>query len=109
MARARQQIPQDADGRHIGIQQGKDGDKSEMRFYNGFTSAGRITNVGVENLAGQSLAPVRSTPGVTKLVSFGHQLARMSPERLQAVRAGLSLEATCAPSRGKGWTDGWSG
>lgn len=35
---------------------------------------------------GQSVAPVRSTGGVTTLVSFGPQLARLSNDRLQALR-----------------------
>ena len=35
---------------------------------------------------GQSLAPVRSTAGVVKLVSFGPHLARLSAERLERLR-----------------------
>jgi transcriptional antiterminator RfaH len=37
--------------------------------------------------AGLSIAPVRSTPGVSSLVSFGHILATMADGRLHALRA----------------------
>jgi transcriptional antiterminator RfaH len=36
-------------------------------------------------LPGQSIAPVRSTPGVSSLVSFGPMLARLSQDKLQAL------------------------
>jgi transcriptional antiterminator RfaH len=44
---------------------------------------------------GQSIAPVRSTPGVTTLVSFGHQLAQLSAQRLERLRE-LMIHAEAA-------------
>lgn len=37
--------------------------------------------------AGQSIAPIRSTPGVTALVRFGHEPARLRAEVLEQLRA----------------------
>lgn len=36
---------------------------------------------------GQTISPVRSTPGVSTLVRFGHVLGRMAPCKLNALRA----------------------
>lgn len=43
---------------HIGIQLGKDGDKSEMRFYNGFTSAEINDAYGLKKLGTEKLKPL---------------------------------------------------
>lgn len=45
--------------------------------------------------AGQAISPVRSTPGVTSLVSFGHVLGCLPEDRLEALRA-LVFERTRA-------------
>lgn len=50
-------------------------------------------------LPGQSLAPVRSTPGVSTLVSFGPQLARMSVQRLQALRELMTQAEAAGPQQ----------
>jgi hypothetical protein len=42
---------------HIGIQMGKDGDRSEMRFYNGFTSAEINTAYGLARLGMEKARP----------------------------------------------------
>ena len=46
-------------------------------------------------LPGQSIAPVRSTPGVSTLVHFGHHLAHLSAERLERLRE-LMIHAEAA-------------
>ncbi|TMJ44849.1 MAG: cyclase family protein [Alphaproteobacteria bacterium] len=43
---------------HIGIQMGKDGDKSEMYFYNGFTSAQMSDPYGLKKLGTEKLKPL---------------------------------------------------
>jgi kynurenine formamidase len=43
---------------HIGIQLGKDGDKTEMRFYNGFTSAEISDAYGLKKLGTEKLKPL---------------------------------------------------
>ena len=43
---------------HIGIQMGKDGDKSEMRFYNGHTAAEIGDAYGLKKLGVQKLTPI---------------------------------------------------
>ena len=43
---------------HIGIQMGKDGDKSEMRFYNGFTAAQIGDPYGLKKLGTEKLKPL---------------------------------------------------
>jgi hypothetical protein len=47
---------------HIGIQMGKDGDKSEMRFYNGFTAAEISDAYGLKKLGTRSSS--RSSPAL---------------------------------------------
>ena len=43
---------------HIGIQLGKDGDKSEMHFYNGFTAAEISDAYGLKKLGIEKLKPL---------------------------------------------------
>lgn len=43
---------------HIGIQMGKDGDKSEMRFYNGFTQQEIGDAYGLKKLGAEKLKPI---------------------------------------------------
>ncbi len=43
---------------HIGIQLGKDGDKSEMHFYNGFTAAEISDAYGLKKLGAEKLKPL---------------------------------------------------
>jgi kynurenine formamidase len=43
---------------HIGIQMGKDGDKSEMYFYNGFTAAQMSDPYGLKKLGTEKLKPL---------------------------------------------------
>jgi hypothetical protein len=43
---------------HIGIQMGKDGDKSEMYFYNGFTAAQMGDPYGLKKLGTEKLKPL---------------------------------------------------
>ena len=53
---------------HIGIQLGKDGDKSEMRFYNGFTAA-EISELTVSRSSRKS--STRSSPAAISSISSG--------------------------------------
>ena len=48
---------------------------------------------------GQSVAAIRSTPGVTSLVRFGPVLAHLSHERLAALQALLAARAAAAPQQ----------
>ncbi len=43
---------------HIGIQQGKDGDKAEMRYYNGFTAQEVNDSYGLKKLGAEKLKPI---------------------------------------------------
>ena len=43
---------------HIGIQMGKDGDKSEMYFYNGFTAPQMGDPYGLPKLGTEKLKPL---------------------------------------------------
>jgi len=49
--------------------------------------------------AGQAVGPVRSTPGVSTLVSFGHILACMREERLIALRELVAARSAAAPQQ----------
>ena len=49
---------------HIGIQMGKDGDKSEMRFYNGFTAAGYQRRLWPEEARHREAASRSSPAGI---------------------------------------------
>jgi transcriptional antiterminator RfaH len=47
----------------------------------------------------QSLSPVRSTPGVTGLVTFGPVLACLAADRLKALRAVVAERAAAQPDK----------
>lgn len=47
----------------------------------------------------QAVGPIRSTPGVTGLVSFGPKLACMSEDRLSALRTLVAASAACLPEQ----------
>ena len=49
--------------------------------------------------AGQAIGPVRCTPGVTSLVNFGHVLAYLSEERMQALRALVAARSATMPEQ----------
>jgi transcriptional antiterminator RfaH len=50
-------------------------------------------------LAGQSIAPVRSTPGVSSLVSFGHVLGCMADDRLKNLRILVDARSQALPNQ----------
>ncbi len=50
-------------------------------------------------LAGQSIAPVRCTPGVSTLVRFGPVLATLAVDRLAALQAVLAERAAALPGQ----------
>ena len=47
----------------------------------------------------KSIAPVRSTPGVTSLVRFGPVLGCLAPERLDALRVLVDARAQAMPNQ----------
>jgi transcriptional antiterminator RfaH len=47
----------------------------------------------------QAIGPIRSTPGVTGLVSFGPKLACLSDDRLEALRSLVAARAACLPEQ----------
>jgi transcription antitermination factor NusG len=49
--------------------------------------------------AGQSIGPVRNTPGVTTLVRFGYVLAYLSEDRMQALRALVTARCAAMPGQ----------
>ena len=49
--------------------------------------------------AGQSLAPVRNTPGVAGLVRFGPELARLSALRMEALRRVVAALDAATPEQ----------
>jgi transcriptional antiterminator RfaH len=48
---------------------------------------------------GQAIGPVRSTPGVTSLVCFGHVLAWLSAERMDALRTLVAARSCAMPGQ----------
>ena len=55
---------------HIGIQMGKDGDKSEMRFYNGFTAAEISDAYGLKKLGTEKLKPLFTRGHLVDMVAL---------------------------------------
>ncbi|MGM4953997.1 cyclase family protein [Bradyrhizobium barranii] len=55
---------------HIGIQMGKDGDKSEMRFYNGFTAAEISDAYGLKKLGVEKLKPIFTRAHLLDMVAL---------------------------------------
>jgi len=55
---------------HIGIQLGKDGDKSEMRFYNGFTSQEISDAYGLKKLGTEKLKPLFTRAHLIDMVAL---------------------------------------
>ena len=49
--------------------------------------------------AGQSVGPVRSTPGVTCMVKFGPVLATLAAQRLAALQQAVALRSLSVPSQ----------
>lgn len=49
--------------------------------------------------AGQAIGPVRSTPGVSTLVSFGHVLACLREEKLDALRGLVATHSAALPQQ----------
>ena len=55
---------------HIGIQMGKDGDKSEMRFYNGFTAQEISDAYGLKKLGTEKLKPIFTRAHLIDMVAL---------------------------------------
>src|SRR3954462_15682397 len=55
---------------HIGIQMGKDGDKSEMRFYNGLTAAEISDAYGLKKLGIEKLKPIFTRAHLVDMVAL---------------------------------------
>ena len=55
---------------HIGIQMGKDGDKNEMRFYNGFTATEISDAYGLKKLGVEKLKPLFTRAHLVDMVAL---------------------------------------
>jgi len=79
---------------HIGIQLGKDGDKSEMRFYNGFTSAEINDAYGLKKLGAEKLKPFFTRAHLIDLVALKGGMMDAGQEiSLADVRAALQRQS----------------
>ena len=81
---------------HIGIQLGKDGDKSEMHFYNGFTAAEISDAYGLKKLGVEKLKPLftRGAP-VRHVGAEGPHDGRRRGDHRRGHRAPRCRSRTC--------------
>jgi kynurenine formamidase len=95
---------------HIGLQLGKEGDKSEMRFYNGFTSAEINDAYGLKKLGVEKIKPI-FTRGHLIDVSVGKTWDAGQEVMLADVRAAMQRqnlrEADIKPGDGVFFNTGW--
>lgn len=95
---------------HIGIALGKDGDKSEMRFYNGFTSAEINTAYGLAKLGMEKAKPFFTRAHLVDVApqkswDVGHEI-RLADVRAALDRQGLA-EADIRPGDAVFFNTGW--
>lgn len=78
---------------HIGIQVGKDGDKSEMHFYNGFTAAEINTANGLAKLGVEKLKPIVTRAHLVDILGLKGAMMDAGQEiSLADVRAALTRQ-----------------
>jgi len=78
---------------HIGIQMGKDGDKSEMYFYNGFTCAQMSDPYGLKKLGTEKLKPLFTRGHLVDLVPVKGGMMDAGQEIMVAdIRAALQRQ-----------------
>lgn len=97
---------------HIGVQQGRDGDKSEMRFYNGFTSAEINDAYGLKKLGVEKLKPLFTRGHLADIAALkGRMLDAGEEISLADLRAALAKqkmdEADIKPGDGIFFNTGW--
>ncbi len=97
---------------HIGIQMGKDGDKTEMRFYNGFTAQDINDANGLRKLGTEKLKPIVTRGHLIDLMGLkGGMMDAGQEVSLADVRAALAKqgmnEADIQPGDGVFFNTGW--
>ena len=97
---------------HVGIQLGKDGDKSEMRFYNGFTAAEINDAYGLKKLGVEKLKPLLTRGHLIDMVAVKGGMMDAGQEiSLADVRAALTRqnmqESDIKPGDGIFFHTGW--
>jgi hypothetical protein len=75
---------------HIGIQQGPDGDKSQMRYYNGFTELDLYSRSGLQRLGVENVPPIFTTGFLVDIAGLKGRMLQGGEEiSLQDVRDAL--------------------
>ena len=97
---------------HIGVQLGRDGDKAEMRFYNGFTSAEINDAYGLKKLGVQNVKPLFTRGHLADIAGLkGRMLDAGEEISLADVRAALAKqnlnEADIKPGDAVFFNTGW--
>lgn len=97
---------------HIGIQLGKDGDKSEMRYYNGFTAQDVNDAYGLRKLGVEKLKPIFTRGHLIDMVALKGGMMDAGQEITVAdIRAALARqnmqEADIKPGDGIFFHTGW--
>jgi kynurenine formamidase len=78
---------------HIGIQMGKDGDKSEMRFYNGHTAAEISDAYGLKKLGIEKLKPIFTRAHLVDMVALKGGMMDAGQEIMAAdIKAALAKQ-----------------
>jgi kynurenine formamidase len=78
---------------HIGIQMGKDGDKSEMRFYNGHTAADISDAYGLKKLGIEKLKPIFTRAHLIDMVALKGGMMDAGQEIMAAdIKAALAKQ-----------------
>jgi kynurenine formamidase len=79
---------------HIGIQQGPDGDKSQMRYYNGFTELDLYSRTGLQRLGVENVPPIFTTGFLVDIAGLkGRMLEGGEEISLQDVRDALQRQS----------------
>jgi kynurenine formamidase len=97
---------------HIGIQQGRDGDKNEMRFYNGFTSQEINDAYGLRKLGIEKLKPIFTRGHLLDIMALKGGMMDVGQEiTLADIRGALARqsmnEADIKPGDGIFLNTGW--
>ncbi|MGY4447970.1 hypothetical protein ACVWZR_002630 [Bradyrhizobium sp. i1.3.1] len=88
---------------HIGVQLGKDGDKSEMRFYNGFTAAEISDAYGLKKLGIEKLKPIFTRAHLLDMVALKGGMMDAGQEITSADINGGAGEAEHPRERHQAW------
>jgi kynurenine formamidase len=97
---------------HIGIQLGKNGDKSEMRFYNGFTAADISDAYGLKKLGTEKLKPIFTRGHLIDMQGLRGKIMEAGEEiTVEDIRAALRKqnmqESDIKPGDGIFFHTGW--